>query len=152
MTIMTAMTGRPVSVFDVYPGLACLIGYMDMTSSLYAEISPTGTLKPCPISHQQLQQEINRSAHGQGKQYQKLRKQFLSGGTDRRYDKHEAAVELTRTDKRVYQSSQVKRRTRVKESDMRPYDDRQIRKPVNPGNAGLDFELRMHLLHQANNK
>ena len=66
-----------------------------MASSLYSEIT-SSSLKPCPLSHQELKAEINRSAPGLGKQYQKLRKQFLTGGIDRRYDKHEATIELTK--------------------------------------------------------
>ncbi len=121
-----------------------------MTSSLYAETSPSTVLKPCPLTREQLKAEINRSVPGQGRRYGLLRKQFLTGETNRRYSKYEAAVKLTRSKKKVYAPCQSKT-SQQGVGVMRPTDDHQIRIPTQ-GIGGLDIEGRLARLHKEANR
>jgi hypothetical protein len=79
-----------------------------------------------------------------------LRKQFLTGGTNRRYSKYEAAVKLSRSKKKVYAARQSKTSSQGV-GVMRPTDDHQIRIPTQ-GIGGLDVEGRLARLHNAANR
>ncbi len=126
-----------------------------MTSSLYTESTPSVTLKPCPLTREQFEAEINRSVPGQGRRYGLLRKQFLAGGTNRRYSKYEAAVKLSRSKKKVYATYQRKTSQQgvgtMRPVQPGPTDDHQTRIPTQ-GIGGLDIEGRLFLLHNAANR
>lgn len=128
-------------------------------ANLYSEIIPSVNLKPCPLSHRELQQQIKQSVPGQGKKYQHLRKQFLNGTISRRYGKYEADIVWNvKTDKKDYPSNQVKRHSKGPALCDRKglADDRQNsqNKSCNQSgtNGGLDFEWKMSQLHEKYSK